>query len=729
LISNIDVKFNERLTSFADRYNIKYHVDDRIVNNGRSVTYRFHSYVLCCLIGRTFGTNSLNKRIPLELLESNLDFLKGMVEGYYSGDGYIPIKENSVLVTSVSKSLLEDMRLVLLRFKIKSSIIKQQANYDYAIKKGFNAQMPYMLRINAGYTKIFAECFTLEIDEKNERLMNKQFTQGNRDDVIPSIETEQWGNLTINKNELEKYMSECSNELDKKIFESLLEEDIIYDRVVAIEEIVSDHPWVYDLTVKKTRNFNIYNGLCMRDTFHNAGVGAKSIVTTTGVPRIREIINVAKTIKSPSMRIFLKDEFTTNHNKAKMIGNQIEFTKLQDIVDKTMIIYENTNLETNISEDLEFIQTYQEFAQMIGVSTCPPDQLSKWVLRVIFNKEKMMNKNIYLSDIQDYIQRSNSEDEVQCTFSDDNAKEIMMRIRLREDATNANFLQLLQDVEKSLMSIPIRGILGVEKAIPENVKRIVYQPDGSYSQTNEWHLATNGVNLLDVLMNENVDPTRTLSNDINEVAEIFGIEATRSIIIRELMSTPQYDVNYRHISLLGDIMTHRGVIMPIERHGINRSAERGPIAKATFEESTEILVKASTFAEKDKMGGVSANIMFGQLPRVGTNAFDLLFDESKFMTEMKNIRKTEVKNREENKENLVEEIEDKLSKDYPENLGDTIDSQFDFVVDTTKNAEKQLTPHLFPETGLGKAVTKVEPVSEKQKVEEPKKRTIMLKKK
>ena len=547
-------------------------------------------------------------------------------------------------------------------------------------------------------------------------------------DIIPDVVLSD-GTKEVRRSELEKYMSECSNELDKKIFESLLEEDIIYDRVVAIEEIVSDHPWVYDLTVKKTRNFNIYNGLCMRDTFHNAGVGAKSIVTTTGVPRIREIINVAKTIKSPSMRIFLKDEFTTNHNKAKMIGNQIEFTKLQDIVDKTMIIYENTNLETNISEDLEFIQTYQEFAQMIGVSTCPPDQLSKWVLRVIFNKEKMMNKNIYLSDIQDYIQRSNSEDEVQCTFSDDNAKEIMMRIRLREDATNANFLQLLQDVEKSLMSIPIRGILGVEKAIPENVKRIVYQPDGSYSQTNEWHLATNGVNLLDVLMNENVDPTRTLSNDINEVAEIFGIEATRSIIIRELMSTPQYDVNYRHISLLGDIMTHRGVIMPIERHGINRSAERGPIAKATFEESTEILVKASTFAEKDKMGGVSANIMFGQLPRVGTNAFDLLFDESKFMMEMKNLRKTEVKNREENKENLVEEIEDKLSKDYPENLGDTIDSQFDFVVDTTKNAEKQLTPHLFPETGLGKAVAKVEPTPEKPKVEEPKKRTIMLKKK
>jgi DNA-directed RNA polymerase beta' subunit len=264
-------------------------------------------------------------------------------------------------------------------------------------------------------------------------------------------------------------------------------------------------------------------------------------------------------------------------------------------------------------------------------------------------------------------------------------------------------LEFLQELEKILMGITIRGIPNIEQVQPIMRKKIVYRDDGSYNQTTEWYLQTIGVNLLDVLMNDKIDSTRTLSNDIHEINEIFGIEATRAIIIRELMKMQDYEVNYRHLSLLGDIMTHRGIIMPIERHGINRSGERGAIAKATFEESTEILVKASTFAEKDKMGGVSANVMFGQLPRVGTNSFDILFDEVKFFNEMKKM-KTEGKKYEE-KVDIVDKIEDKLLKEYDENLGESVDDMFNFSVDATKLTEKPMKPHIIPETGLNSGVS------------------------
>jgi DNA-directed RNA polymerase II subunit RPB1 len=371
-----------------------------------------------------------------------------------------------------------------------------------------------------------------------------------------------------------------------------------------------------------------------------------------------------------------------------------------------MIIYEHKNVVMEKTEDMEFIQIYQEFAEMMGVSQCPDDELSHWVLRIVFNKEKMMNKNIYLADIQEVIARNNVEDDIQCTFSDDNAKELMMRIRVREDSYDGDYLAFLQELEKILMGITIRGIPNIEKAIPQMMKKLTYNEDGSYNQTTEWYLATIGVNLVDVLMNENVDSTRTLSNDINEITEIFGIEATRNIILRELLKMPDYNVNYRHISLLGDIMTHRGVIMKIERHGINRSGERGPIAKATFEESLEILVKASTFGEKDKMGGVSANIMFGQLPKVGTNSFELLFDEGKFITELKTMKEKE-KEKEQNEkipttpamDVIMEDVEHEL-QEYGGDMGELIDDAFEFTVDPTKNPEKKMTPHVFQEKGI-----------------------------
>ena len=171
--------------------------------------------------------------------------------------------------------------------------------------------------------------------------------------------------------------------------------------------------------------------------------------------------------------------------------------------------------------------------------------------------------------------------------------------------------------------------------------------DGTYNQGDEWTLQTIGVNLMDALLNDYVDETRTYSNDINEINEIFGIEATRDILISELSKILEdYNVNHRHIILLIDLMTYR-TIMPIERHGINRSVDSGPIAKCTFEESTEILVKASTYAETDKMTGVSANIMMGQFPNIGTNSFNVLFDEAKFLKELENVKgyRTDCSNR------------------------------------------------------------------------------------
>jgi len=510
--------------------------------------------------------------------------------------------------------------------------------------------------------------------------------------TVPDVELS-FGKVILNRDDMANILEKIGGEEDRKILVNILNEDVVYDKIVKIEEVVSEHPWVYDLTVKQTRNFNIANGLCMRDTFHNAGTG--SVVTTAGVPRIKEIINVSKTIKTPIMEVYLKPQFTETIDKAKSISNQIEFTKLHDIVEKTMIIYEHSDVVMEKTEDMEFIQIYQEFAEIMGVSQCPDDELSHWVLRIIFDKEKMMNKNIYLSDIQEVIARNSVEDDIQCTFSDDNAKELMMRIRVREDSYDGDYLSFLQELEKILMGITIQGIPNIEKVIPQMMKKLTYNVDGSYSQTTEWYLMTIGVNLVDVLMNENVDSTRTLSNDINEITEIFGIEATRMIILRELLKMPDYPVNYRHISLLGDIMTHRGVIMKIERHGINRSGERGPIAKATFEESLEILVKASTFGEKDKMGGVSANIMFGQLPKVGTNSFELLFDEGKYITELKSIR-----DKEQNQKKpvqlgaIMEDVESELHE-YGGDMGEMIDDAFEFTVDPTKNPEKKMTPHAF----------------------------------
>jgi len=70
-------------------------------------------------------------------------------------------------------------------------------------------------------------------------------------------------------------------------------------------------------------------------------------------------------------------------------------------------------------------------------------------------------------------------------------------------------------------------------------------------------------------------------------------------------------------------------MISIFRHGINND-NIGPLAKASFEETPEMFIKAAKHAEIDIMRGVSANVMCGQKGFYGTNLCDLYLDIQEF---------------------------------------------------------------------------------------------------
>jgi hypothetical protein len=65
------------------------------------------------------------------------------------------------------------------------------------------------------------------------------------------------------------------------------------------------------------------------NTFHNAGVAAKNV--TLGVPRLTEIINIAKNIKTPSLTIYLQKEAGQDQDLAKSTQVSIEYTSVESV--------------------------------------------------------------------------------------------------------------------------------------------------------------------------------------------------------------------------------------------------------------------------------------------------------------------------------------------------------------------------------------------------------------
>jgi DNA-directed RNA polymerase beta' subunit len=386
------------------------------------------------------------------------------------------------------------------------------------------------------------------------------------------------------------------------------------------------------------------------NTFHFAGVASKSNVTR-GVPRIEEILSLSAELKNPSLTVFLKPEDETDKDKAHSIMYMLEHTKLQEVVKSINICFDPDDLNTLIEEDKDTMAQYREFENLVDKCLESPGmqedvEKSKWIIRMEMDPEVMLEKNITMDDIN-FTLSSVYQEEISCVYSDLNADKLVFRIRmnniLKQNASKTNAqkkgkinpldqsdqIYILKNFQDQLLNnIVLRGIKKINKVILRKIKDNMVEKSGSYKKQEIWVLDTIGTNLLDVLGLDYIDSTRTISNDIIEIFDVLGIEAARKTIYNELAEVIEFDgtyLNYHHPALLCDRMTANYKLVSIFRHGINND-NIGPIAKASFEETPEMFLKAARHAELDTMRGVSANVMCGQEGFVGTSAFQVVLN-------------------------------------------------------------------------------------------------------
>jgi DNA-directed RNA polymerase II subunit RPB1 len=148
-------------------------------------------------------------------------------------------------------------------------------------------------------------------------------------------------------------------------------------------------------------------------------------------------------------------------------------------------------------------------------------------------------------------------------------------------------------------------------------------------------IETDGVELKGVMSHPKIDHKIITSNSVREILTVLGVEAARMSLLREIkMVLGVYGIyiNYRHLSTLCDIMTNKGILTAITRHGINR-IDSGALRKCSFEETVEILLEAALHGETDPLSGITENIIMGQLAPYGTGAFDLMVDTDLIKTQ------------------------------------------------------------------------------------------------
>ena len=310
-------------------------------------------------------------------------------------------------------------------------------------------------------------------------------------------------------------------------------------------------------------------------TFHYAGVREFDI--TLGLPRLIEIVDARRTPSTPIMVIYLDERHRHDREKALEVAQRIEYTTIENVI-----------------KSIEL-------------------DLATFTIVLELDPEILENKGLTVDHITRALQRLKGEVSVDGYTVYFTPADVTDLIKLRK-------------IRDRVLGLKLKGIKGI--------RRVVVRKEGD-----EYTLVAEGSNLSAVLNVDGVDPTRTTTNDIHEIAEVLGIEAARNAIINEMVRVLEeqgLDVDIRHIMLVADIMTMTGKVRQIGRHGVSGEKE-SVLAKAAFEVTVKHLVDAAVRGAKDELRGVAENVIVGSnLAPIGSGMVQLLVRMGAPLGERKN---------------------------------------------------------------------------------------------
>ena len=310
-------------------------------------------------------------------------------------------------------------------------------------------------------------------------------------------------------------------------------------------------------------------------TFHFSGVAE---AVPTGLPRLIEIVDSKKEPKKPIIDIYLKSAYRTN-SEAEKVAKEVSSIFVSDVA---RVEDDLTNLTIEV--------TYNEKdGKAQGVTF---NQLKK-SLEQFSTDLKLHDNKITIKPAKEVKKTTKKE-----TPADEEKKKL----------TAKYVRKLTQKVKDAI----VKGVRGVFRAV-------VVKGEGEY------FVRAGGFNVVGTSIQEGVDPHRIYTNNIKEIERVYGIEAARAAIIKEIkdvLDMQKLFVDIRHIMLISDAMTFSGTVKPIGRHGL--SGEKvGVLGRAAFEETIKHLINASAFSEEEKLVGVTENIIVGQTVPVGTGKIKL----------------------------------------------------------------------------------------------------------
>lgn len=369
------------------------------------------------------------------------------------------------------------------------------------------------------------------------------------------------------------------------------------------------------------------------NTKHSAGAVKKG---TQGVTRMNEILRCTKNIKTPILTIYLANEYKYDKESAYKIASYIGYLTLRDIVTKSDIGYDPDIQNGYIAMDkIDAKTALQIYDVKLELKKLP------WMFRFTINREMLYAKKLRLTEIKmnfvkfwrDKLNNTKNISKMEkdifnrivcCAIVSSNENDPNAVIHIRFEMNNYDINKMIEIQDYILSYFNLKGLDGVSSIDVISQSQFEIKENGEIENQDQYILQTDGINMSGIRGIKGIDHIRTITNDMYSIYANFGVEAVRNALINEI-SELITNVNYHHIALLIDVMTHAGGLISIDRHGINRQ-DTDPLSRASFEKTMEQFLNAAAFNETDKLKSVSSRIIIGRMINGGTGYCQLMMD-------------------------------------------------------------------------------------------------------
>ncbi len=363
------------------------------------------------------------------------------------------------------------------------------------------------------------------------------------------------------------------------------------------------------------------------DSHHRTGASGTK---TDFLVRMKEILGAKDTskMKSPSMILYVKDKYKTDKFKIQEIANHIEMMPLQIFIKSYQIFFENYKqiLHPDYTHEIKIIEIFEKHNPNNNI----PNDLIKWCIRLEFNKEKLIEKNMKFESICYKLKELFPY--LFIIHTAENSDTVFIRLYIRalhfKKNNDINLETIETFINESLLTSILRGINNIYSTNTNNkIARTIINEDDSIEKNNEFVIHTDGTNLETIFQNSYIDPYLSQSDSIIEIYELLGIEAARNKIIIELMNMMPAADN-KHYMMYADSMCYTGRISAIDKSGIEERESNNILLNLAFSHPIQGLENAAINSlESTCSAGLSAPLMVGQIPKYGSNYNSICINE------------------------------------------------------------------------------------------------------